>query len=329
MGWQLINARISRTGEDGGDEQVESLGYLIGDGHEKDFFCFNKGPWHRYEPYISKEYSPHIEVDGTEFYIQDFTFNGKKVFATAATDEQPTSEYIFWSNAMSAWIYLPGGGLREPFYWTDIDEETVLGDAFYVGGQVLPDLNDQQGPEDWELTGNTTTSYSSKVYVSLKHDYWEWESNYSGGSNSKPCGRYRNPKTGSFKTVGIPTFKATNSTNRNAYYDGIEFQRAGKDSNDNWIYNSDSGKSIQCVPALGKWVLGTPYQGKWSESDSPPTAGGTPTLYQGFQVDEATHQPVRDGNGDFALSFDRYDMGKEKKPVLIGEVSLWRRTNQG
>lgn len=324
MGWQQINSKIMRTGQDGGDSEVESLGYLKGDGHEEGFYCFNLGPWHPYEPYISAEYSPHLEIDGTSFFLQDFTFNGKKVFATQGTLEQPDQKYVFWANSMGAWVYLPSGGIREPYYWTDIDEETVLGDAFYVGGQALPDLNDTQGPEDWDLAGNNTLGLPSTVDVALKHEYWEWWTN-GNGRLMKPCGKYRNPADGSMKFVGAPTWKAANDTG-GAYYHNKEFQRAGKDTLDNWIYRStDGGLTIHFVPAISKWVLGTLYGEAWSEGDVPPMTGMV--RYLGYTQDQTTHQPVRDSHGDFDLSWDRMDIGTEKREVLMGEVSLWRRTS--
>ena len=322
MGWQQINARVMRTAQDGGDGSVASEGYLKGTGHEDGFYCFKKGPWHLSTPYISQEYSPHLEVGGTNFYIQDFTFNEKKVFSDA---NLYSPSYVFWSNLADAWVYLIGGGIREPYYWTDIDETTVLGDAFYMGGQTLPSLNSSQGPEQWELMGNNTTGDQATINVELKHEYWEWVSNLSQYNNDNLCGKYQNPQDGSWKSVGTPTFKATNSSNRKAYYRNVYFYRsASKDTNRNWTYESDKGQ-IRFIPAMSSWVIGN-TDSKWSEGDEP-AIGGTTVEFTGYEIDEGTGEKVPDPNGNFAIVLDHFDLGDDKGLVLMGEVSLWRRTN--
>ena len=319
MGWQLINARISRTGQDGGDEAVASEGYLRGTGHEDGFYCFKKGPWHPSMPYISQDYSPHLEIDGNDFYLQDFTFNEKKVFATKGDNP----EYVFWSNLSGGWIYLIGGGIREPYYWTDIDEETVLGDAFYEGGQTLPQLNDGRA-ESWDLAGNNTTGHQATTEARLKHEYWEWVSNLSQHNNDNLCGKYQNPKTHSWKFVGTPSFKANNGTNRQAYYRNTYFTRsASKDANDRWTYEGEKG-TISYNLAAAAWVIGD-INSKWSEGDEP-SLGGTTSTFKGYEIDQGTHQKVPDGKGDFSIALDHFDLGNEKHEVLMGEVSLWRKT---
>ena len=322
MGWQQINSKIMRTGQDGGDAEVVSLGYLKGDGHEDGFFCFNLGPWHPYQPYISQEYSPHLEIDDTVFSLQDFTFNGKKVFASSGQYSQ--AEYVFWSTSVNAWVYLLGGGIREPYYWTDIDEETVLGDAFYIGSQNLPALNDSQ-VQNWALTGNNTTGDPATVEVALKHEYWEWVSN-GNRQGMKPCGKYRNADDGSWKSVGTPAFRATNAVTQGAYYNNIDFYRDAKDTHDNWTFKSVGGLVIHYVPVDDKWVLGTMYQGEWSEGGEP-TLSGSPVRYLGYRLSQDTGLPVRDEHGDFDLAWDRMDIGDTTREVLMGEASLWRRTS--
>ena len=265
MGWQKINTVI--TADTGGDEDEKTEGFLKGTGHEDGFYCFYRAPFHRYKPFIAQTYLPKLEVQelSKELEIQDYSFNNDRVFATS---EEASAQVVFKSAFEGEWIYpqgttTPGAdvGLREPYYHTDLDGETLIGDYYYKGS--LPqEINGE--PYVWTLEGAipSWTSLGQYIHVKLTQDFWEW---YDNGTISQQrsgfCGRYYNERNGTWKFVGIPTF-ITETSVAGSYFFNETFKRGNKDDHDQFVYDGDKGHTIQYKN--GQWVVGRVGTGHWS-----------------------------------------------------------------
>lgn len=327
MGWQLINTVIKGYADDIGHYYIDCDGYLKGIGNEEGYYCFKEGPWSGYEkkPFISDTFYPHLVLDKgsrDELYLQDFTFNNHRVFKSG-------SIYIFYSEEEKAYINIAGTtyggfsgpGLREPYYFTDIDD-TIQGDYFYRGTQNLPDLNGEA--QTWTLEGAVDENNSSSTAeVTLEQDIWWWHDNGNQSQNDSGfCGKYYNEQDGSWKMVGVPMF-GTNTQTAGAYVFREKFTR-GQKIDHHFIYEGDKGHTIHYN--RGKWVIGTEGTGKWSEGDEPSLHSGDEVNFKGYEIDEGTGEQVPDPKGDFKITFEHCVMGNQKGHVLMGEVSLWRRS---
>lgn len=325
MGWQLINTNI-RTSFPNNDDG--SLGYLIGSGNEEGFYCFRKNTYHA-RPFISKTFMPYIEIqefNNKKFVIQDYSFNNSPVYQ-ASSDSNAN---LFFSAGQNSYVYpvgVNGGGegvgLREPYYYTDIDETTLQGDYFYKGA-IPNDLNGE--PTTWSIEGAVPNNYSgpSTIHVLLKQEYWEWKNNGVEGLSDDPfCGKYKNDEKDTWKMVGIPTF-STFVQISSAYVAGERFKRGEKDGNHNFIYYGDKGHTIHCNG--GEWMMGTQtVGGHWSIGNEPSMHPGTEISFRGYEVDSGTNEIIPDPKGDFKVIFSHCAMGDQKGNVYMGEVSLWRK----
>jgi hypothetical protein len=319
MGWQLINTVVKAiTGE---NEIVQSVGYMFGDDNEDGYYCFHRGPYHAEKPFIAEEFCPHIDFDGYSYFQTGFLFNDRPVF------KNTNSGYIFYSKKENAWI----GGLqdsafsmmniREPYYYTDLDEVTVKGDVFYKGN--FPELNG--GQVLWTKSGSSEyPSMPATKAAEIKQDFWEWYNNGSiNQERSGLCGKYQNANDGSWKYVGIPTYLAYTQQGSQSYYTGEIFTRSfEKDARQKFTYEGDKGHTI-AMGNGGVWLIGQAGHGKWSECNDEPSLVDE-IQFTGYQIEEGTGNIVRDANGDFILEWNGMVLGNKKKPVLMGEVSLWR-----
>ena len=326
MGWQKINSMIKAYADDVGYYYDDCEGYLVGTNNESGYYCFKKGPWSNNKPFISDTFYPHLVINrGSEqnLYLQDYTFNNSRVFKSV-------NNYIFHSNAESKWIYPVGTsnyggvgpGLREPYYYTDIDD-TLQGDFFYEG--VFPETLNGEGVT-WTLDGAIpeNTSYPSEATVSLKQDIWIWKNNGDrNASRSGFCGKYQNEVDGTWKMVGVPVF-GTNTEAAGAYVFRETFTRGSKDTHNHYLYEGDKGHLIHYKS--GQWIMGTVGSGKWSEGDEPSLHSGDEVNFKGYEIDEGTGEQVPDPKGDFKITFQHCEMGNQKGQVLMGEVSIWRRS---
>ena len=320
MGWQLINSVVKAiTGE---NEIVQSVGYMYGTDNEDGYFCFQRGPYHAEKPFIAQEFCPHIEFDGMPYFQTGFLFNNRPVFRNESRG------YVFYSLSQNAWIgglQDSGGNLtniREPYYYTDLDGETVKGDVFYKG--EFPELN--AGAVEWSKTGSTEfPSWPGTKEAEVKQEFWEWYNNGAiNQERSGLCGKYKNAEDESWKYVGIPTFIAyTRASGGQSYYTGEIFTRSfEKDQSGHYTYVGDKGHIIH-LTGYGMWLIGQAGHGKWSECYQQPSLTEE-IQFTGYQIDEGTGHQVRDGRGDFILKWNGMTLGNRKTPVLMGEVSLWR-----
>lgn len=319
MGWQLINSVVKAiTGE---NEIVQSVGYMYGTDNEDGYFCFQRGPYHAEKPFIAEEFCPHIEFGGYNYFQTGFLFNNRPVF------NNPNNGYIFYSKKENAWIgglqdsTMSMNNIREPYYYTDLDGETVKGDVFYKG--TFPELN--AGAVEWTKSGSSEfPSWPNTKEAEIKQEFWEWYNNGAiNQENSGLCGKYKNAEDDSWKYVGIPTFLAYTRQGGQSYYTGEIFTRSfEKDSRQKFTYAGDKGHTI-AMGNGGMWSIGRAGHGKWSECYQEPSL--TEELqFTGYQIDESTQQQVRDAKGDFILKWNGMVLGNRKTPVLMGEVSLWR-----
>lgn len=326
MGWQKINSMIKAYADDVGYYQ-DCEGYLKGTGNEEGYYCFKQGPWSDRKPFISNTFYPHLVIDyGTKqtLFIRDYTFNNHWVFNN-------TNNYVFWSNGENKWIYpfgtSVGPGLREPYYYTDIDD-TLQGDFFYEGN--FPSTLNADEPSVWTLSGAIPerTSYPSEAEVTLEQNIWIWQDNGNLNANrSGFCGKYKNEKDGSWKMVGVPVF-GTKISLAGAYVNQEKFTRQPKDTHGHYVYEGDKGHTIHYNRRAsgGQWIMGTVGSGKWSEGNEPSLHSGDEVEFKGYEMDEGTGEQVPDLKGDFKIIFEHCEMGSEKGHVLMGEVSLWRRS---
>lgn len=305
MGWQQINAVL--TSQFGSTNQIRSEGYLIGTDDEEGYLCFKKSPFINV-PFISEEYWPRLEVNGSSTYsVSEMLYDFWPVFGTSIF-------HIFRpTNNNGKWIR--GSFLKEPYYYTDIDD-TVKGDSFYEG--YLPDLD---GTETWTPAGAQT---GSSIEVKMTQTRWVWVSNGDRNqSDSGFCGAYQNPEDHTWKFVGLPVFEAT-TNNNDDYFKNEKFTRSLEKEGGRWghfTYIGDKGHTIQY--SQGKWVIGTLNSGKWSEASQEPSTQNEVT-FSGYEMDTGTGDRVTDPRGDFTLTFKHREMGNEKRTVYMGEVSLWR-----
>ena len=317
MGWQVINAKVSQFNGGGRD----SWGYLVGDGAEEGFFCFPQTPFFDHA-IISDSFTPHLKFSngGAEYDVCGISYAGNAVYGTAPEIDGYGS-YVFCPRSThGSWILLES--LREPYYYTDIDETTKVGDLYYQGG--FPDVN---GPtETWELAGavNGDESQPSAISATFIQNVWNWHDNGSTSqSRSGLCGRYYNEQDGTWKFVGIPSYTVTNGGDGCYFTNEVFTRSATRDRYRNLVYVGDRGHTITKDRSSGKWVIGTRNRGTWSESDSAPSMNGN-VAFTGFRwnADEQTAEP--DEAGNFELKWDTNRMGDEQREVLFGEVSLWR-----
>ena len=318
MGWQVINAKISQFD---GSNETDCWGYLIGDGAEDGYYCFRRTPFFE-NPVISDRFAPVLKFSngGAEYTICGVSYGGNAVYGTAP-EIDGYGNYVFRArSAHGYWILFEQ--LREPYYYTDIDEETKVGDLFYQGS--FPELN---GPaETWELTGavNGTEWQPSAVSATFTQNVWEWHDNGSTSQyRSGLCGRYYNRQDGSWKFVGVPSYTVTNGGDGCYFEDEVFTRSATRDANRNLVYVGDRGHTIHYDRSAQKWVIGTRNRGTWSESDSAPSMNGN-VAFTGFEWDAENQTAVPDEAGNFELKWDTNRMGDEQREVLLGEVSLWR-----
>ena len=308
MGWQLINSKI-------GDD---CFGYLIGDGTEDGFYCFEATPYfsHYDRPVISDSYFPRLEVSAggsrDTFERSGIDYNGNPVWGS-----------VFYSVSERAWVYGltsrydSNTKLREPVYYTDLDGETVIGDSFFEGN--YPGIG---YTVTWTSAG--APGNLREVSASLVQDVWAWHDN-GGISKSKSgfAGRYYNQADGTWKFVGIPSFEVRNG-GEGCRFDGETFVRSStRDARRNLVYVGDRGDQITKHRASGKWIIGTSGNGAWSVSDAPPGLNAD-AHFDGFSAVSAGATPEADESGTFDLQWIGNAMGDEKREVLMGEVSLWR-----
>lgn len=319
MGWQLINSVVKAiTGE---NEIVQSVGYMYGTDNEDGCFCFHRGPYHAEKPFIAEEFCPHIDFGGYTYRQIGFLFNNRPVF------KNDNAGYIFYSAKEGAWIgglqdsTLSMNNIREPYYYTDLDGETVKGDVFYKGN--FPELN--ESPINWTKSGSTEfPNLPETKQAEMKQNFWEWNTNGSIPMNqSGLCGKYKNAEDDSWKFVGIPKFQVIVERGQSCYYTNEKFTRSWEKetSSRKYVYEGDKGHTIKYES--GVWVLGTQGQGKWSQGDDEPSLTD-PVSFQGYQIDEGSGEPTTDPEGNFVLSWYGMVLGDKKNNVLMGEVSLWR-----
>lgn len=315
MGWQLINSMVKKdTGID--TDTRYSFGYLIGDGRESGYYCFTKSPFVN-TPFISDTYLPKIKLNGSPISIYGLSYNDENTWGS-----ENGGQWIFKPKTQGGkWISF--GNLREPYYYTDIDDETVVGDTFYKGD--LPQLNGEA--EEWEIQGGYWPSQAGRVNrVELIQNLWTWHDNGDLGSSASGfCGKYYNEEDGTYKTVGIPTY-ATQSSNTSCYFNGEHFTRSfEKNSGSNHFdYIGDNGHTISYDRGNMVWTIGTKGRGKWSETGDAPSIH-SPCVFKGYEIDQGTGEEVPDSKGDFTLSWQHMSLGNEKRQVYMGEVSLWRK----
>ena len=308
MGWQLINAVVTA---DFGSNSTRTEGYLVGTDDEQGYLCFKKSPFIN-KPFISQKYWPTLVVDGsTSYNVQGKLYDWRPVFEYSSTTNifRPTNNDGKW---------VQGSFLKEPYYYTDIDE-TVKGDSFYEGN--LPDLD---GTETWTHAGNNVYSPAATIEVKMTQTRWIWVSNGDRNqSKSGFCGAYQNPEDQTWKFVGLPVFEATTNNNTD-YYRNEKFTRSLEKEGGYWghfTYIGDKGHIIRYTQS--KWAIGTPNTGKWSEASQEPSTQNE-VSFSGYEMDSGTGDRVADPRGDFTLTFKHREMGTEKKTVYMGEVSLWR-----
>lgn len=315
MGWQVINSKLSPFNSDG----YASFGYLVGDGNESGFFCFRQTPFFS-RPIISDSYLPHFEFShtGEQHELCGVTYNGSPVYGSSPTNDGYGS-YVFCPHSeYGSWILF--GQLAEPYYYTDIDETTKVGDVYYCGG--FPEVNGS--PVEWEKKGAVNSGDEGTVSASFVQRVWEWLDNGSTSlSRSGLCGRYYNEADGSWKFVGIPSYTVTNGGDGCYFTNEVFTRSATRDRNRNLVYVGDRGHTITKDRSSGKWVIGTRNRGNWSESDSAPSMNGN-AVFKGYEWDADEQTAVPDQAGDFELKWDTNRMGDEQREVLMGECSLWR-----
>lgn len=313
MAWQKINSVLRYGTTDSACE-----GFWKGSGHEDGFYCFQKSPWvPSYDgPFISDSFEPTLTIDGTDYTLQNNTYAGEYVWGGGGY-------FVFYSTTQRAWIRM--NNLREPYYYTDIDETTKVGDKFFEGG--LPSLNGQS--ETWKIDGAYTNSEAgSTVQVTLHQDLWLWNTNGDWRkSKSYFAGKYYNEKDSTWKFLGVPNYKASVS-NRNGYMYGETFTRSmekvGKSIwSKHWTYQGSLGHSINY--GSKKWVVGTEGSGAWSESEQEPSLHSD-VIFRGYKMVEQEGELVKEEDplGDFTISFAHLESGTLTKNILMGEFSIWR-----
>lgn len=307
MGWQLINCLLRPPA---GESYEYSEGFLKGTGNEQGYYCFTGSPYIN-DPFISQDFMPHITVDGDEYRQLGLTYNDEPVYGDETT-------YRFFKSKTEGWIRAQF--LREPYYYTDIDETTILGDKFYKGN--LPEFNGEA--QTWEIAGAVSQSeVGNTIEVKLEQEYWAFEGNNgvsSWTSGSKYCGRYRNAKDGTWKSVGVPMYKV-DAPGSNCYYKNEKFTRSFKKTSGKFTYEGDNGHIIHYKDGL--WVIGEPDHDKWSECSTEPNMV-TAVNFSGYEMDEGTGTKVSDNKGTFTLQWDYNVLGNHKEKILMGEVSIWR-----
>lgn len=316
MGWQLINS-VLRKGFGDHPESDYSFGYMIGDGNEDGYYCFSESPY-VYQPFISDTFLPKFEVDGSTYSTYPLSYNDDTVWGGTSSNQ-----WIFKPKTQNGyWVMF--NHLREPYYYTDIDETTVVGDQFYKGS--LPALNGNG--EQWEIAGAFSSSEAgSTKLVKLTQDIWLWHDNGDRRqSQSGMCGRYFNELDGTWKSVGIPTYEAKNDQDNNCYYQNEKFSRSFEKNTQTrqFDYIGDRGHTISYSRGMQIWHIGTIGQGKWSECSTDPNVHSAVT-FRGYQIDQGTGNHVEDPLGNFTLTWKHMSPGDEKREVLMGEVSLWRK----
>lgn len=317
MGWKLINCYIRNPEQTiEGNDDGTSQGYLVGTGNEDGYYCFKATPFiNEYNgPVISDTYCPQlIFSDGggvgepTLVYLNHYAWNSSSLNTS-----------VHYSNYFRDYVRMQGGGLREPYFYTDIDLSTVVGDKGYYG--TMPALNDS--PSTWEHFGADADQEAATISVSLQQNIWKWNNNGDRNRNmSGFCGRYYNEQDGSWKFVGVPTFKTDTGSNLSAYFRNEKFTRGEKNGR-HFVYEGDLGHTI--AYSNSKWVVGTIGSGQWSESSSEPSMSGGQTSFTGYKIDPDSGDQVADSNGDFNLTFTYFDLGSQTHLVPMGEISLWR-----
>lgn len=324
MGWQLINSQIRiPAGIDVGNDHPESdicECFMVGTGNESGYYCFRRSPYvdpdvgvRNQRPFISQQYWPNLHIGNTILRQWGGSYNNAQVYGG------DSSNWVFLSKTENSWIRF--GQLREPYYYTDIDD-TVQGDQFYKGN--MPELNSDT-PEQWEIQGSYYQwQAGDTISVELKQDIWVWQNNGNRNlRNSGLCGKYYNEQKDTWKMVGVPVF-GTYTEASGAYVRREKFRRGAKDTHDHYVYEGDKGHTIHYKNS--QWIMGTVGSGKWSEGNEPSLHSGTNVTFTGYEMDEGTGQIVPDPKGDFTILFEYCEMGDDKGLVNMGEVSLWRPT---
>lgn len=314
MGWQWVNVKIDKAT---GDRATASpvMGYFVGTGHEQGYYCFPNTPYFD-SPIISDSLCPRLEFsDGVVLRPSPVSYEGETVWAYTG------GPFAFRSRERGAAKRIRMEELREPYWYTDLDGETLVGDTFFEG--AMPQLN-AAAPTTWTLEGAVNEGEEDSVDVELKQDVWEWHDN---GDVTDPgeidmAGRYYNEEDGSWKSVGVPEFKAS-AAQTSPFHDESFSREAEKDENDRLVYRGGNGHVIRHDADAGKWVVGTVGSGTWAESSTAPSVGGT-ARFAGKRWNEDTEQAEDDHDWDFSLEWKHNVLGDMKRELLVGEVSLWR-----
>lgn len=327
MGWQHVNSKLVQ-------DDIDNLGYLVGTGNEDGYYCFYHSPYVYYSdgPFISDSFLPHLEVADSPYTIVGVTYGpvtGSNVNGRVWANGGPHSgaQYVFNSRG-NGWIRFDY--LREPQYYLDIDGETMVGDLFYGGN--FPQLNDAT-PTEWTLQGavnddpdnpgHDTSGYDSSISVYLKQNLWLWQTNGDWNkTKSGLCGKYYNQVDGSYKSVGMPAYQATDTSETSPFKDEIFLRAENRDSNNKLIYEGNNGHTIHYDKTSQKWIVGTIGQNHWSEGPKPPSIK-SPVSFTGKKMNEHGTEET-DQDWDFTLEWKHFEPGNSKKQIYMGEVSLWR-----
>lgn len=327
MGWQHVNSKLLQ-------DATENLGFLVGTGNEKGYYCFYYSPYvDSYTgPFISDAFLPHLEIDDSNYTLRGVTYGpvtGSNSEGRVWSNGNPHSgaQYVFKSRG-NGWIKF--GYLREPQYYLDLDGETMVGDRFYGGS--FPQLNAEE-PTEWTLQGavnddpdnpgQDTSGDPTTISVSLKQNLWIWDSNGDWTkTKSGLCGKYYNEEDGTWKLVGMPAYAAESTSETSPFKNEMFLRSDKRDSNGKLTYEGNKGHLVRYDRTKDKWVVGTIGQGHWAEASTPPSIGSSANFI-GKKLNDQDEE-VADSDWNFTLTWKHMEPGNSKGTVYMGEVSLWR-----
>lgn len=305
-------------------DNTEAFGILVGRGDDSGFYLFKLSLGGSTRYVISDTLAPVYVFGGAELHLASYRYAGKPVW-----ENDFANLFVFWSVTQQAVIIM--GELREPVLLPLLEGETEedrQGDTWWV----IPVEEPCPTTVNWNQTIGPSgrTNGVAPVVVACVMNLWE-PYKVDGQENEAFCGIYRNDLDGSVKTVGSASFRA-NSWAPIGYLHEI-FVRSGRpDAGGHYEYSGSRGHAIRWNADRQAYCIGAPSGEDgvvWWENPAAPTIplDGYAAAGSGFSFSAKT---IEDGEvvdsqePDIVLRFNGFTLARERKEILVGEVSAWR-----
>lgn len=327
MSWFLVPSVVHPFAGDTGTPPAP-FAYLLGEGGSEDagLYCFYDGDSEKW--IISSQLFPTFGVFGGTLYPAAYTYNGEPVWVGGS---EGNSYYLFHSVTEDAYILMKGA-LAEPNYVEGFSEtghhEASTQDSFWIAPSVLPSV---PASGEWGFTAGRAGLNDLTVQVSIG-ERWERVNRGSRDNDSHPfCGFYYSSGQRGYRTVGNPVFaadiEAAAAVGEERFVLSPDVDSTGhyvlEGEAFGWVVRYFASRSAYCIGEPST----TPGAAWWESASVPlardPSSNELRATFRSKSVDE-NGDVVAGSAGNVNLRYIGRILGRARKSVLLGDVSIWR-----